>query len=286
MYQWIRTGHILRQPHQPPAEGAAWQPRVEEQPFIPPHSRLRDQDQRDQDQEVATQGDWERARDVEAQERSTVRPPALTDDPLGALLSYPVVTDRGEPVGRVIDLIGDAQGSLRYFLVDAGQWVFGKKLPVPVGLVEVQADRQQIVLRGLTQDQARRMPGFEEQGGNLEDYENHLLEHYLPGQPLQRDSDQWISYKEYSLFTPSASVRSIQDHLQRHLSPTAPQAMGSTGPTVIHRGPGATRESGSETPPNLMRGQASREGTVQSSGFVQSQDRCSCGRPMPHTHVE
>ncbi len=73
-----------------------------------------------------------------------------------------------EKIGSIDTVLVDETGRFRYYVVDIGFWIFGKKVLVPVGLCRIDAHR--IYARGLTsKDQAERLPRYEH--GMVVDYD-------------------------------------------------------------------------------------------------------------------
>lgn len=71
-----------------------------------------------------------------------------------------------EKIGTVDDILVDESGEFRYFVVDLGFWIFGKKVLLPVGRARMDSDRVYAV--GMTRDQAERLPEYKE--GMTTDY--------------------------------------------------------------------------------------------------------------------
>lgn len=91
-----------------------------------------------------------------------------------------VYTDTDEKIGTVSDVLVDEQGQFRYFIVDLGFWIFGKKVLLPVGRSRVDYNSDRIYATGMTRDQADNLPEFD----NLEtidyDYEERVRGVYRP----------------------------------------------------------------------------------------------------------
>ena len=87
-----------------------------------------------------------------------------------------------DKIGTIKDvLVDDVNGRFRYFVVDTGFWVFGKKVLLPVGRTRVDDRAERIYAMGLTKEQVENSPEFDEleivllgQGKSL--LERHLLE--------------------------------------------------------------------------------------------------------------
>jgi hypothetical protein len=66
-----------------------------------------------------------------------------------------------EKVGNVDGFIVDSESGRPYYIVvDAGGWFKSKQFLVPIGQVEVDGDRDALVV-GLTKEQIHRFPGFD-----------------------------------------------------------------------------------------------------------------------------
>jgi uncharacterized protein (TIGR02271 family) len=80
--------------------------------------------------------------------------------------SYDVYSQENDKVGSVHDMLVDAQtGEFRYFVVDTGFWIFGKKVLLPIGLASISSADKRIYARSLTRDQVEALPNF----SNLEE---------------------------------------------------------------------------------------------------------------------
>jgi uncharacterized protein (TIGR02271 family) len=79
-----------------------------------------------------------------------------------------------EKIGTISDVLVDEEGRLRYFVVDLGFWIFGKKVLLPVGRSRIDYNADRVYAVGMTRDQAEDLPEF----SNLEaidyDYEERV----------------------------------------------------------------------------------------------------------------
>lgn len=73
---------------------------------------------------------------------------------------YEAYSERDEKIGSVYDALVDDEGRFRYFVIDTGFWVFGKKVLVPMGSVRMDYDRHRVYLPAMTKDQVERMPEY------------------------------------------------------------------------------------------------------------------------------
>ncbi|MFP4007448.1 MAG: DUF2382 domain-containing protein [Spirulinaceae cyanobacterium] len=67
-----------------------------------------------------------------------------------------------EKVGTIEDVLVDEQGYFRYFVLDTGFWIFGKKVLLPIGRSRVEMDQNRVYATGLTsKEQAERLPEYD-----------------------------------------------------------------------------------------------------------------------------
>lgn len=93
---------------------------------------------------------------------------------------YDVYAGNNEKIGSVYDALIDEQGSFRYFVVDTGFWVFGKKVLVPMGKVKIDYDRHRIMVSGMTKEEVERMPEYSDNLAVDYDYEERVRGSYRP----------------------------------------------------------------------------------------------------------
>jgi uncharacterized protein (TIGR02271 family) len=83
--------------------------------------------------------------------------------------------NNNEKVGTIDDVLVDEQGYFRYFVVDTGFWIFGKKVLLPIGRSRVEMDRNRIYATGLTsKEQAERLPEYDHDMVVDYDYEERV----------------------------------------------------------------------------------------------------------------
>lgn len=86
-----------------------------------------------------------------------------------------------EKIGSIKDvLVDDQSGRFRYFVVDTGFWVFGKKVLLPVGRSRIDANAERIYAVGLTKEQVEQLPVFDELEKVDYDYEDRVRGVYHP----------------------------------------------------------------------------------------------------------
>jgi uncharacterized protein (TIGR02271 family) len=97
------------------------------------------------------------------------------------LKHYSVYAQGDDKVGSVSDILVDEQtGKLRYFAVDTGFWVLGKKVLLPVGLARVDRDDNRIYAYSLTKEQVENLPEFNDLEKVDYDYEEQVRGVYRP----------------------------------------------------------------------------------------------------------
>jgi uncharacterized protein (TIGR02271 family) len=67
-----------------------------------------------------------------------------------------------EKIGTVTDVLVDEQGHFRYFVVELGLWIFGKKVLLPVGRSRIDRAAERIYTVAMTKQQAENLPEFNE----------------------------------------------------------------------------------------------------------------------------
>src|SRR6476660_27893 len=71
-------------------------------------------------------------------------------------------------IGKVDEATKDAQSG--YLVVDTGFWIFGKKRMIPLGVVRSVDSDSKTVQVGMTKDQIKSAPDFDEVRRRNEDY--------------------------------------------------------------------------------------------------------------------
>jgi hypothetical protein len=94
-------------------------------------------------------------------------------------------TDGG--IGKVDEATHEAGGS--FVVVDTGPWIFGKKVMLPAGVIrDIDLDTETIFV-GLTKDEIKDAPEFDEQRYRDESYRGELGDYYgrpREGRPSER----------------------------------------------------------------------------------------------------
>ncbi len=71
-------------------------------------------------------------------------------------------------------------GRLRYLIVDTGFWIFGKKVLLPIGRINVDYNDKKIYVQGLTKQQVENLPNFDDLEKVDYDYEEQVRNIYRP----------------------------------------------------------------------------------------------------------
>lgn len=93
---------------------------------------------------------------------------------------YDVYSQTEDKIGSVYDALIDNSGSFRYFVIDTGFWVFGKKVIVPMGNVQLDYDRHRVYVTGMTKEEVERMPEYNDDMTIDYDYEERVRNTFRP----------------------------------------------------------------------------------------------------------
>ncbi|HAZ46940.1 MAG TPA: photosystem reaction center subunit H [Cyanobacteria bacterium UBA11369] len=123
------------------------------------------------------------------------------------LKNFSVYAQGDDKVGSVSDILVDEQtGRLRYFVVDTGFWVLGKKVLLPIGLANVNYTENRIYANSLTKEQVENLPDFSDLEKVDYDYEEQVRGVYRPAatsnmnQPATYDRNTYNYEQEPSLY--------------------------------------------------------------------------------------
>lgn len=96
---------------------------------------------------------------------------------------YDVYSENNEKIGGVYDaLLDNASGRFRYFVVDTGFWIFGKKVLLPIGRARIDYDRHRVYATGMTREQVEHLPEYNDNMTVDYDYEERVRNIYRPAQ--------------------------------------------------------------------------------------------------------
>ncbi len=84
-----------------------------------------------------------------------------------------------EKIGTIDDVLVDETGCFRYFVIDTGFWIFGKKVLLPVGRCRVDADARRLYAVGISsKEQAEKLPEYDDRMTVDYDYEERVRHVY------------------------------------------------------------------------------------------------------------
>ncbi|MBD3884484.1 DUF2382 domain-containing protein [Phormidium tenue FACHB-886] len=66
-----------------------------------------------------------------------------------------------DKVGSIDDLLVDDQGNFRYFVINTGAWIVGKKVLLPIGRARINNADRRIYADGLTRQQVEALPKYD-----------------------------------------------------------------------------------------------------------------------------
>lgn len=85
----------------------------------------------------------------------------------------------GEKIGSLDNILVSEVGHFRYFVVDTGVWIFGKKVLLPVGLGSLDFNNERLQVSGIeSKDQLERIPSYSEDTVVNYEYEKQLRSSY------------------------------------------------------------------------------------------------------------
>lgn len=98
------------------------------------------------------------------------------------LINYSVYSDvTNEKIGTIEDILVDEDnGHFRYFVVDIGYWIFGKKILLSVEYCQIKFDIQQVYAQEMTKEQAENLPEFNSSLRIDREYEDQVSAIYPP----------------------------------------------------------------------------------------------------------
>lgn len=86
-----------------------------------------------------------------------------------------------DKVGSVDNLLVDEQGRFRYFVINTGLWIFGKKVLLPIGQARISFSDRRVYADSLTREQVEHLPEFDESKTIDYDHEEQVRGVYRPG---------------------------------------------------------------------------------------------------------
>lgn len=96
------------------------------------------------------------------------------------LNEYEAYTARtGEKIGTLDNILVSESGHFRYFVVNTGVWIFGKKILLPVALGSLDFNNQRLQVSGIeNKDQLEQIPSYNEDTVVDYEYEKQLRSSY------------------------------------------------------------------------------------------------------------
>jgi uncharacterized protein (TIGR02271 family) len=106
------------------------------------------------------------------EEFDTDYPEAFGGDDIKNYDVYSTIDD--DRIGSIKNIMVDESGRFRYFVVDTGFWIFGKQVLLPVGRSRIDTSDRRIYAVGLTKEQVKDLPEFNENLKLDRDYEERV----------------------------------------------------------------------------------------------------------------
>jgi len=85
-----------------------------------------------------------------------------------------------EKIGSVDNLLVDEQGRFRYFVINTGVWIFGKKVLLPIGQARISFGERRVYADGLSREQVEQLPDFDENQTVDYEHEERVRGSYRP----------------------------------------------------------------------------------------------------------
>ncbi|UBF23601.1 PRC-barrel domain-containing protein [Kovacikia minuta CCNUW1] len=111
---------------------------------------------------------------------------------------------RDEKAGSVEDLLVDDAGRFRYFVINTGLWIFGKKVLLPIGCAQIDYSNHRIYANSLNKEQVEALPEFSNDMTVDLDYEERVGRIYRPS-PVTPPAAYGTGYAGYDSAPPVAS---------------------------------------------------------------------------------
>lgn len=101
-----------------------------------------------------------------------------------------------DKVGSVDDLLVDDEGRFRYFVINTGLWVVGKKVLLPIGQARIDHSKKRVFVDGLTRSQVEALPEFTKESVIDYDHEEQIRSAYRP-MASKRSKDRAVASTGY-----------------------------------------------------------------------------------------
>ncbi|MDV2994568.1 MAG: hypothetical protein N4J56_004222 [Chroococcidiopsis sp. SAG 2025] len=96
-----------------------------------------------------------------------------------SIIGFNVYTNRDEKFGSAKDILVDEDtGKFRYLVVNIGFWIFIKEVLLPIEITQVNAIERRVDAEGLTKEQAKNLPQFNDDLKLDRDYEVRVSNAY------------------------------------------------------------------------------------------------------------
>jgi hypothetical protein len=96
---------------------------------------------------------------------------------VGSIEGFSVEATDGS-IGKIDEASNDVGRS--YIVVDTGPWIFGKKVLLPAGMIEHIDRTDEQVFVGLTKDEIKNAPEFDETTYRDDTYRSSVGDYYTP----------------------------------------------------------------------------------------------------------
>ena len=98
------------------------------------------------------------------------------------IIGYGLYTNNAshEKIGAVDDLLVDDNGNFRYFVINTGAWIFGKKVLLPIGRARISTNDRRVYVNGLTKEQVESLPEYNSDMTVDYDHEERVRGVYRP----------------------------------------------------------------------------------------------------------
>lgn len=90
------------------------------------------------------------------------------------------VYNRDEKVGSVEDLLVDDHGNFRYLVINTGNWIFGRKVLLPIGRSRLDHNAQRVYVDSLSRTQVEILPEYDENMPVDYEHEEQVRRVYRP----------------------------------------------------------------------------------------------------------
>jgi uncharacterized protein (TIGR02271 family) len=138
-----------------------------------------------------------------------------------------------EKIGAVDNILVDDGGMFRYFVINTGVWILGKKTLLPIGRTRIDVDHRRVYANGLTRSQVESLPEYDENSTVDYDREERTRGVYRAAAP---------SMGHNSLGMPGTGMGQNPSGIPSTGAATNPSGLPGTSPAPIAR-PAADRDS-------------------------------------------